>query len=230
MLISLAILDDYRLFRKVLKNYLMDQPGFNIVADAADFPDLILKLNNGGCEIVLIEINLAGQIEASTIELLKQQWAGLKIIVLSACTDLQVVSDFIDLGIHAYISKSDDPEELVRAIKAVAENRLYHNQIFTDALYYSRQSPGKDRIKKTTVYLSEREKKIIQLLWEEKSNKEIARDVFLSVRTIEKIRQEMKEKLGIKSTIGIFKYAINQKIIVERSLGSLILRNAGCIG
>jgi DNA-binding NarL/FixJ family response regulator len=230
MLISLAILDEYRLFRKVLRNYLMDQPGFNIVADASDFPELIQKLENGSCEIALIEIKFAGQIEAGTIKLLKQRSAGVKIIVLSACADLQVVSDFIDQGIHAYISKSDDPEELVRAIKAVAENRLYHNQIFTDALYYSRQSPKKDRIAKTAVHLSDREKKIIQLLWEEKSNKEIARDVFLSVRTIEKIRQEMKEKLGIKSTIGIFKYAIAQKIIVERSSGSLILRNAGCIG
>jgi DNA-binding NarL/FixJ family response regulator len=63
------------------------------------------------------------------------------------------------------------------------------------------------------VPLTGREKKVLQLLWEEKNNKEIADEIFLSVRSIEKIRQDMKEKLGIKSTVGLFKYAIERKII-----------------
>jgi DNA-binding CsgD family transcriptional regulator len=66
------------------------------------------------------------------------------------------------------------------------------------------------------VNINEREKKILQLLWEEKSNKEIADELFLGIRTVERIRQDLKEKVGAKSTVGLLKYAINQKIIKEQ--------------
>ena len=61
--------------------------------------------------------------------------------------------------------------------------------------------------------LNDREKKIIRLLWEEKSNKEIADELFIGIRTVERTRQEMKEKVGVKSTVGLIKFAIQKKII-----------------
>jgi DNA-binding NarL/FixJ family response regulator len=63
------------------------------------------------------------------------------------------------------------------------------------------------------VLFTDREIEILKLLWEEKSNKEIADHLFLSVRSVEKIRQDMKEKTGVKSTIGLLKYAIKKRII-----------------
>lgn len=63
------------------------------------------------------------------------------------------------------------------------------------------------------ISLNDREKRLLQLLWEEKSNKEIAQSLYISVRTVEKAKQTIKDKLGIKSTVGILKYAIKNKII-----------------
>ena len=63
------------------------------------------------------------------------------------------------------------------------------------------------------ISLNDREKRLLQLLWEEKSNKEIAQSLYISVRTVEKAKQTIKDKLGIKSTVGILKYAIRNKII-----------------
>jgi DNA-binding NarL/FixJ family response regulator len=60
---------------------------------------------------------------------------------------------------------------------------------------------------------TEREKRILQLMWEEKSNKEIADELFLGIRSIEKIRQVMKEKTGVKSTIGLMKYALRNRLL-----------------
>jgi DNA-binding CsgD family transcriptional regulator len=61
--------------------------------------------------------------------------------------------------------------------------------------------------------LNDRERRLIQLIWEEKSNKQIADELFLGVRSVEKIRQDIKGKVGVKSTVGLLKYAINQRIV-----------------
>lgn len=129
------------------------------------------------------------------------------------CTDSDLISDLLDMGIHGYISKSDEPEELLQAIRAAAENRIYRNRLFTEALYRHKQNTFRAYSDGNTVLLNDREKKILQLLWEEKSNKEIADALYLGVRSVEKIRQDMKEKVGAKSTVGLLKYAIAKRII-----------------
>jgi len=119
----------------------------------------------------------------------------------------------LDSGIHGYISKSEEPEELLQAIHAVADNRIYQNRIFTEALYRSKQNNISTFTDASSGHLNEREKKILELIWEEKSNKEIADELFLGIRSVEKIRQDMKEKIGVKSTVGLLKYAIRKRII-----------------
>jgi len=129
------------------------------------------------------------------------------------CADMNLISDLLDGGIHGYILKSEEPEELLQAIRVVADNRLYRNKVFTEALYWNKQNDIKTFAGKSSLTLNEREKKILQLIWEEKSNKEIADELFLGIRSVEKIRQDVKEKIGAKSTIGLLKYGINKKII-----------------
>jgi len=130
------------------------------------------------------------------------------------CTDVSLLNDLLDAGVYGILSKTDEPEELIRAILSVSEGKIYRNKLFTEVLYWNKQID----IKKyngngSDVMLNEREKKVLQLLWDEKNNKEIAEHLFLGVRSVEKIRQDLKEKLNIKSTVGLLKYAINKKII-----------------
>ena len=72
------------------------------------------------------------------------------------------------------------------------------------------QLPMPDRI----VALSDMEKRILQLIWDEKSNKDIAVSLCLTIRSVEKIRQDIKKKTGVRSTVGLIRYAIDTKIIV----------------
>lgn len=229
MQVNLAIVDSHKIFRKVLKNYLMDQEGFKVVADLTGIPEFFNYTKVPYCDIVVTDILFPGRVEGGTIGDIRRKLPEVKIILLSSCVDLPVIADFLDQGVHAYISKKEEPEELVRAINTVAGNRLYPSRLFTDALYFSRQISAKGGQKAAVADLSEREKRIIQLLWEEKSNKQIAQEVFLSVRSIEKIKREMKEKIGRNSTIGLLKYALSQRIIGEQVSEVPILRNAGCI-
>jgi DNA-binding NarL/FixJ family response regulator len=212
-LINLAIVDDHSLFRKTLKHYLSEQKNINVAVQAADILELLNKLKHSSIDVLLMDIFLPELRGNEALTVIRNEYPDIKILALSMCGDMNLISDLLDGGIHGYILKSEEPEELLQAIRVVADNRLYRNKVFTEALYWNKQNDIKTFAGKSSLTLNEREKKILQLIWEEKSNKEIADELFLGIRSVEKIRQDVKEKIGAKSTIGLLKYGINKKII-----------------
>lgn len=212
MPINVAIMDHHTLLIKALKNYISGQSNINVVIQSPDVRDLLNKLKDYSVQVLLMDI-LPKFDGAEVVKLIRQEYPGVKILILSTCTDMELLSNMMDLGVYGYISKSGEPEELIEAIVSLSEQRMFRNKMFTEILYWNKENNVKLDINATTTLLNEREKEILKLLWEEKSNKEIADHLFLSVRSIEKIRQDLKEKIGVKSTVGLIKYAINKKII-----------------
>lgn len=217
--INLAIVDDHALFRSTLKNFLSEQPNIKVPVQASDIFDLLRKLKNVPADIILMDIFLPELYGSEALKVIRHEHPDIKILVLSMSTDLDLISELLDTGIHGYVSKTEEPDELIQAIKAIADNRIYRNRIFTEALY-RKQNNIRTLSASERNDLNEREKRILQLIWEEKSNKEMAEELFLGVRSVEKIRQDIKEKLGIKSTVGLLKYAIRQRIISAGSHSS----------
>jgi DNA-binding NarL/FixJ family response regulator len=203
------------LFRKTLKNYLLHQKNIGVVLQASDIPELLDKLTSSMIDILIMDLMMPGINDADAVTLLRARYPSIRILVLSMCTDVDMVSDLLESGINGYIACSDEPEELVQAIYAAAENRLYRNGLLMEALYWNKQNTVNlsNYPEGYMINLNEREKKILCMIWEEKTNKEIAEELFLGVRSIEKIRQSMKDKIAVKSTIGLIKYAIDKRII-----------------
>lgn len=211
--INVAILDDHTLFRKTLKNYIAGQGNINVVIQSPDIQDLLYNLKDYNVQVLLMEIFMPTLNGIEAVKLIRHQYPEIKILIVSMCTDMELLSDLMDLGVYGYFSKADEPEELIHAIKSLSEQRIYRNKMFTDVMYWSKQNTIKMNINAAHASLNEREKEILKLLWDEKSNKEIADHLYLSVRSVEKIRQDLKEKVGVKSTVGLLKYAINKKVI-----------------
>jgi DNA-binding NarL/FixJ family response regulator len=175
--------------------------------------ELLPRLITDVPDVLLVDIFVPDLNGGEAIKLLRSEYPSIKILVLSMTTDMELVSELLDAGIHGYISKTDDPKELLQAVTAVSEGRVYRNRLFTEALYWNNQNTIRRYKGEAQVSLEEREKRILQLIWNEKSNKEIAEELYLSIRSVEKIRQELKEKINVKSTVGLLKYAIKQRII-----------------
>jgi DNA-binding NarL/FixJ family response regulator len=211
--VNLALVDDQTLFRKILKNFLSDQNKFSVVIQSPDVLDLLSRLKDVCVDVLLLDIYVSKLNGIETIKIIRNDYPDIKILVLSMCTDMDLLSDMLDLGVYGIISKSDEPEELVNAILSLSEHRIYRNKLLTEVMYWNKQNNIKTLPNTTGNILNKRDKEILQLLWEEKSNKEIADYLFLSVRSVEKIRQDMKEKIGVKSTVGLLKYAINKNIV-----------------
>jgi len=211
--ILIAIVDDHTLFRKTLKNFLSEQQNLSVVIQAPDISELLYKLKICTIDVLLMDIFMPQSNAMDALKVIRAEYSNIKILIVSMCVDMELISDLLEAGVHGYISKGDEPEELLQAIETVAHNRIYRNRIFTEALYWNRQNNMQLPAEKRNVHLNERERRLLELIWQEKSNKEIADELFLGVRSVEKIRQDMKEKIGVRSTVGLLKYAISQKII-----------------
>jgi DNA-binding NarL/FixJ family response regulator len=211
--VNLAIVDDHALFRKTLKTFLSDQNNMQVTIQAADVVELLNKLSDFQVDVLLMDLFLPGLNGNEAVKVIRKEFPAIKILMLSMSVDMELISDLLDSGIHGYISKADEPEDLLQGIQVAVDDRIYRNRLFTEALYWDKQNSIRQYIEQTNIILNEREKRIIQLIWEEKSNKEIAESLFLGTRSVEKIRQDLKEKLGVKSTVGLLKYALDQRII-----------------
>ncbi|AEV98662.1 DNA-binding response regulator [Niastella koreensis] len=212
-LINIAIVDTHTLFRKTLKNYISDQRNMNVVIQSPNISDLLSKLKDFEVHILLMEVYVPEQNGVDAVKNIKSKYPDIKILALSTCTEMNSLNELLDAGVYGIISKTDEPDELIRAIEAISEKGIYRSALFTEIMYWNKQHNLMSNKETTTVSLNKRESEMLQLLWEEKSNKEIAGYLYLSVRSVEKIRQDLKEKLGVKSTIGLIKYGINKKII-----------------
>jgi len=210
--INVGIFDDHSLFREFLKSYLSQQVNINVAVVASDVGDLMNKLRVDFVDILILDIFLPRLHDIEAIEAIRGKYPAIKILVLSMSTDMNLVSNMLDAGIHGYVCKSDEPQQMLDAIHSIVHNRMFRNKWLTEGLYWSRQLVLEGNKAKYSL-LSDREKRVLQLLWEEKNNKEIADELFLGLRSVEKIRQDIKEKIGAKTIVGILKYGIHKKII-----------------
>jgi DNA-binding NarL/FixJ family response regulator len=215
--ISLGIVADGNLFGKILTIFLSQQSSLQIATQTGKMTELLHRLKYIAVDILVIDVSMVLVDGGETLKHVRIEYPHIKIIIVPISMNSSLIKEFLDLNIHAFISEEDDPESLLQAIISASENKIYRNKIFTDALYSCKESILEKGSGRSNVQFDERERKILQLLWEEKSNKAIANEIFLSVRSVEKIRQDMKEKLGAKSTIGLLKYALANKLIHNKN-------------
>lgn len=211
--LNLAIVDDHSLFRIILRNYLSEQKYISVPFVASDMPELLKMLEENSIDLLLMRIALPKSSDKDLLRVIRTKYPTLKILIISMGKDVGSITYLPDAGIDGYISDMDNPEDLLSAIQMVSENQLYHAHTFTGILDWHGRHDIKVLKEKPSVFLSAREKWVLRLIWEEKTTKEIAGALSLSVKSIEKVRQDMKEKTGIRSTIGLLKYAISRKII-----------------
>jgi len=216
--VNLAIIDEHTLFRKILKNHITGQRNVNVVIQSPDIADFLTKTKDLSVNVVIMDVFIREPNGIEAVQLIKNLHPEIKVLILTMCMDMNLLSDLIEAGVYGIISKADEPEDLNRAILSLSEQRIYRSKLFAEVMYWNKQKSIKSSSPAANIALNDREHEMLQLLWEEKSNKEIAGHLYLSVRSVEKIRQDLKEKLGVTSTIGLIKYGIDKKIIKTTTL------------
>jgi hypothetical protein len=214
--IKLAIADDHKIFRDGIKMALSDKVNLKMLWEAEDGKDMMHKISIKMPDVLLMDIRMPEIDGINAIQMIRKEYEEIKIIVLTMYDDQQMISKMMEMGANAYLTKTTDPEEIYEAILTCMNDDFYFNELVNKAVMgrlMHKKNVRQHYCSSTPVSFNEKELKILQLLAEDKTTEEISKIIFLSPRTIETIRQNMKAKVNAKTIGGLIMYGMRNKLI-----------------
>jgi DNA-binding NarL/FixJ family response regulator len=213
-LIKLAIADDHKIFRDGIKMALSGRPHIKMLWEAEDGKDLMHKIALKKPDLLLMDIRMPEIDGINALQLIRKEYEDVRIIVLTMYDDSQMIGKMMEMGANAYLTKTTDPDEIYEAILTCMNEDFYFNDLVNQAVLLKLQHKKTVRqFYPNPIKFTEKEIQILKFLAEDKTTEEISKLVFLSPRTIETIRQNMKSKVGAKTIAGLIMYGMRNKII-----------------
>jgi DNA-binding NarL/FixJ family response regulator len=212
--IRILLADDHNVMRRGLRLLLERQPGFTVVAEAADGRQAVDQAEAAKPDVVVLDIampNLGGIEAAQRISAVLPQAA---IVVLSMHSDEAYVLRALKAGVKGYLLKDSAETDLIDAIKAVHEGKAFFSPEISRMLVEDYMREIRTRcVEDSYELLTAREREVLQMLAEGKSNKDIAGLLNLSLYTVETHRRNLQEKLNLHSFPELVLYAVRKGVI-----------------
>lgn len=212
--IKIAIADDYKIYRDGLKVGLSADDNMDIIAEADNGEDLMKILETETPHVILMDLKMPIMDGMEATKLVREKYPDIKILVVSMYDDDKFIIHLMENGANGYLLKNAEPDEIIKSIYAVHENGYYFNDLVNKALL--KKLVLKNNLKPSfnqNIDLSEREHEVLKMICEEKTAAEIAKDIFLSPRSVEGIRQRLIEKIGVRNTAGLVMFAVKNGLV-----------------
>jgi DNA-binding NarL/FixJ family response regulator len=203
---TIAIVDDHILIAQAIKGIIANFENFETVCECENGQELIDKINTYNVlpDIVLLDISMPVMDGFQTADWLQKNHPEVLVMVLSMQNDEQSVIKMVKNGAKSYLLKNSHPRELESALLKLVENGFYYPEWASKIIFSSINKTSNEALSK----LTEREKEFLKYTITEKSYKEIAELMFCSPRTVESYRDNLFEKLNLKTRVGLAVYAI----------------------
>jgi len=182
------------------------------VDEAENGKQALDKMNENHYDLVLLDLEMPVMDGWETSKKITIKHPDVKIIMISMHDSLQIISDLIETGVHSYLLKNAEPNEVHRAIISVTNNDFYYNQLVSKALHKKVQQNGLEKGTGRRADLSPREIEILQLICQELTMKEISEKLFLSEQTVHTHRKNLMRKTKAKNAVGLVKFAFQNGI------------------
>jgi len=207
---KILIADDHRMFRTGVAHLLKKEEQFEIIAEAScgtNALELAIELD---IDIILMDINIPGIDGIAATSQILQIKPGLKILALSSFDDEDRIVQMVKAGAKGYLLKSASIAELIQAIKTVKEGNSYFSKLVSDKIFSRLEKdkrPAYGAAKKINGNsITQREYEILQYVFDEMNNREIAERLYISPRTVETHKRNLIKKLKVKNAVGLIKY------------------------
>ncbi len=208
--IRVLLADDHVTVRHGLKLLIDGQPDMSVIAEASDGDAAVRQTVALKPDVVVMDISMPGMNGLVATRTLRQRQPDAAIVTLTRHADDAYLQELLRAGVAAYVLKQSAPTELLQAIRAAAAGRQYLDSALTARVTATFAGREGRRVSKPAGAVSERESEVLRLIASGYSNKEIAAQLSLSVKTVEAHKANAMRKLGLNGRIDIVKYAVLQ--------------------
>jgi DNA-binding NarL/FixJ family response regulator len=213
--IKVAIADDHALFRAGVRTALSIKKDIELICEAENGLQLLNMLQDVEPDVILLDIQMPVMDGILTLPEIRKLYPNVKVIILSMHNDHSMISKLMEIGANSYLTKNSDSETIYEAIKTCYEQEFYFNELTNKALLSGLRTKRTELATPEDARFTEKELRVLKLICEEKTTREIADIVEISPRTVEAIRDKLKAKTGARSMAGLVMYAVKHGIISD---------------
>jgi len=213
--IKVVIADDHTIVRKGLCALLQGEPDIEVVGEAENGREAIKVVETLSPDVVVMDIAMPGLNGLDTTRQLKKRFPKLKILILTMHDNEEYIFETLRAGASGYLIKRSAPTELIAAIQSVYRNESFLSPAISKKVIEGFVQSGANALKEDAedTQLTTREREVLQLIAEGNANREIARLLHISIKTVESHKAHIMEKLNLRTIAELTQYAIRKGLI-----------------
>ena len=211
--VRILLADDHPLVREGIKSCLEQHPGFRVVGEASNGEEAVAKAKTLSPHVILMDISMPKLTGLEAAKILRRTAPKAKVLILTMHVDRAYVLEIVRSGAKGYLLKDTSPQELIRAVESVQRGEAFFSPGISHVILNEYVKKAKHLTPPSPSEISQREREVLALIAEGKSNKEIANQLYISVRTVETHRENIMRKLDIHTVAGLTRYAIERQIV-----------------
>ena len=209
-MLGILVADDHPIVRRGIKQIITETPGMSVTGEAASGQEVLRRTRENDYDVVLLDISMPGTDGTDVIKQLRIEKPELHILVLSIHPEEQYAVRVLKAGASGYLTKESAPDELVTAIRKVAQGRKYVSPSLAERLALDLEVNTESPLHET---LSDREYQVMCLIASGKTVTQIAEELSLSVKTVSTYRSRILEKMKMKTSAEMTHYAIQNRLV-----------------
>lgn len=210
--IQIIIADDHPIFRRGLRAAIETEPGFSVVAEADNGESAVSLIRELEPDIAVLDVDMPGKDGFQVAEAVSGMNLAVRLIFLTMHNTESLFNAALDLGVKGYVLKDSALPEIIDCIRAVADGKNYISPPLSTYLV-QRSNRSDELVRKTPGIndLTPSELNILRLIAAERSSRQIADELFISVRTVDRHRANIIAKLGLHGGIALIRFALTHR-------------------
>lgn len=213
--IRVIVVDDHPIILEGIRISVMGEEDIEIMGSAMDSEELFALLNGSLPDLVLLDISLPGLSGIEIARIISGKYPSIRTMIISANTDEESIVAALSAGARGYLTKNARSDEMIRAIRAVYAGEDFLGEAISKSIistYMRKAKSGELLMRNSQSLLSDRERDIVKHIAEGLTYKEIGDRLFISARTVEAHKNNIMQKLELKTIADLIKYSIREGI------------------